>query len=124
MMVFYGRHICRLDPWPDCLNRTFEKVLQSPEVYGTMWGASEFHVTGTLKDWDITNRLGEIRAPTLVIGGRYDEATPPLTESLHRGIPGSEWVIFENSAHMPHLEETERYMQVLTKFLDRVESHA
>lgn len=124
MMVFYGRHICRLDPWPDCLNRTLEKVLQSPEVYGTMWGASEFHVTGTLKDWDITNRLGEIRAPTLVIGGRYDEATPPLTKSLHRGIPGSEWVIFENSAHMPHLEETERYMQVLTKFLDRVESHA
>jgi len=124
MMVFYGRHICRLDPWPNCLNRTFEKLLQSPEVYGTMWGTSEFHVTGTLEDWDITNRLGEIRAPTLVIGGRYDEATPPLTESLHRGIPGSEWVIFENSAHMPHLEETERYMQVLTKFLDRVESHA
>ena len=123
MMVFYRRHICRLDPWPDCLNRTLERVLQSPEVYGTMWGASEFHVTGNLKDWDISNRLGEIRVPTLVVGGRYDEATPALTEALHRGIADAEWVIFENSAHMPHLEETERYMQVLTKFLDRVESH-
>ena len=124
MMAFYGRHVCRLDPWPDCLNRTLERVLQSPEVYGTMWGASEFHVTGTLKDWDIENRLGEIRLPTLVLGGRYDEATPAMAERVHRGIPGSEWVIFENSAHMPHLEETERYMQVLTKFLDRVESQA
>ena len=122
MMVFYRRHVCRLDPWPDCLNRTFEKMVQNPEVYNTMIGPSEFHVTGTLKDWDIVNRLGEIHVPTLVIGGRYDEATPAITETVHRGIPGSEWVIFESSSHMPHLEETERYMQVLTNFLDHVES--
>ena len=122
MMVFYRRHVCRLDPWPDCLNRTFEKIVQNPEVYNTMIGPSEFHVTGTLKDWDIVNRLGEIHVPTLVIGGRYDEATPAITETVHRGIPGSEWVIFESSSHMPHLEETERYMQVLTNFLDHVES--
>jgi len=122
MMVFYRRHVCRLDPWPDCLNRTFEKMVQNPEVYNTMIGPSEFHVTGTLKDWDIVNRLGEIHVPTLVIGGRYDEATPAITETVHRGIPGSEWVIFENSSHMPHLEETEQYMQVLTNFLDHVES--
>jgi pimeloyl-ACP methyl ester carboxylesterase len=44
-----------------------------------------------------------------------------MTEALHRGIAGSEWVIFENSSHMPHFEETERYLKVLTKFLDRVE---
>jgi pimeloyl-ACP methyl ester carboxylesterase len=79
-------------------------------------------VTGTLKDWDITNRLGEIRVPTLVIGGRYDEATPTITETIHRGIPGSEWVIFEKSAHFPHIEETERYLTVLSQFLNRVEA--
>jgi len=124
MMVFYRRHVCRLDPWPDCLNRAFEKTVQNPEVYNTMVGPSEFHVTGTLKDWDIVNRLGEIHVPTLVMGGRYDEATPAITETVHRGIPGSEWVIFETSSHMPHLEETERYMQVLTNFLDHVESQA
>jgi proline-specific peptidase len=124
MMVFYRRHICRLDPWPDPLIRALEKFMQNPEVYSTMWGPSEFHVTGTLKDWDIADRLGEIRLPTLVVGGRYDEATPAMTEALHRGIPGSKWVIFENSAHMPHLEETERYLHVLTKFLDRVEAPA
>lgn len=122
IMVFYNRHLCRLNPWPDCLSRTFEKLTRSPEVYYTMNGPSEFHVIGVIKDWDITNRLGEIHIPTLVIGGRYDEATPAITETVHRGIPGSEWVIFENSSHMPHLEETERYIQVLTNFLNRVES--
>lgn len=122
MLVFYRRHVCRLDPWPDCLNRTFEKLTQNPEVYNTMNGPSEFHVIGTLKNWNITNRLGEIRVPTLVIGGRYDEATPTITETVHRGIPGSQWVIFENSSHTPHLEETERYLQVLGDFLSRVET--
>jgi len=121
MMVFYQRHLCRLDPWPDCLNRTFEKLMKNPEVYNTMWGSSEFHATGTLKDWDILNRLGEIRIPTLVIGGRYDEATPVITETLHNGIPGSELVIFEHSSHMPHIEETQCYIQVLDQFLSRVE---
>jgi len=124
MLVFYRRHLCRVDPWPDCVNRTFEKLAQYPEVYNTMNGPSEFHVIGTLKNWDITNRLGEIRVPTLVIGGRYDEATPAITETIHRGISGSQWVIFENSSHMPHVEETERYLQVLREFLSRVEAQA
>ncbi|MGE5264384.1 MAG: proline iminopeptidase-family hydrolase [Acidobacteriota bacterium] len=122
MLVFYRRHLCRVDPWPDCVNRTFEKMTLYPEVYNTMNGPSEFHVIGTLKHWDVTHRLGEIHVPTLVIGGRYDEATPAITETVHRGIPGSQRVIFENSSHMPHIEETGRYMEVLGDFLDRVES--
>jgi proline-specific peptidase len=124
MLVFYRRHVCRLDPWPECVNRAFEKLGQNPEVYHTMNGPSEFHVIGTLKEWNIVSRLAEIRVPTLVIGGRYDEATPAITETVHRGISGSEWVIFENSSHLPHVEETERYLQVLDQFLNRVEAQA
>ncbi len=122
MLVYYRRHVCRLDPWPDCVKRTFDKLAKDPEVYNTMNGPSEFHVTGVIKDWDITNRLGEIHLPTLVISGRYDEATPVIAETVQRGIPGSEWILFENSAHMPHVEETERFLKVATDFLDRVES--
>jgi proline-specific peptidase len=118
--VFTRRHICRLDPWPDCVTRKCGKP--GDDVYRAMWGPSEVHVTGTLKDWDVTDRLGEIRVPTLVLGGRYDEATPVLGETIHRGIPGSEWVILQNSAHLPHVEETELYLQVLGRFLDRVEA--
>ena len=122
MMVFYRRHVCRLDPWPDYVRRTFAHLAENPEVYHTMNGPSEFHVIGTLKEWDIVDRLGEIRVPTLVISGRYDEATPAIAEPVHRGIPGSAWVPFEHSSHMPHAEEPERFIRVLDDFLARVEA--
>ena len=120
--VYYRRHGCFLNPRPEWLQKAFEKIDSNQEVYQTMWGPSEFCVNGTLKDWDVTNRLGEIHVPTLVIGGRYDEATPAITQAIHRGIPGSEWVIFENSAHFPHIDETEKYLHVLNTFLNRVEA--
>lgn len=120
--VFYRSHLCRLNPFPQGLQRTYDKLMQDPEVYYTLWGPSEFHVTGTLKNWNIVNRLEEIHVPTLLLSGRYDEATPEVVETVHRGIKGSEWIIFENSSHMPHLEESERYIQVLADFLSRVEA--
>lgn len=124
MAVFYGRHVCRLNPMPECVQRTFDKLGQFPEVYNTMNGPSEFHVIGVIKDWDIIHRLPEIRVPTLVTSGRYDEATPAIAETVQRGIAGAEWVIFEESSHMAHAEEPERYMQVLGDFLTRVEAQA
>ncbi len=116
---FKRRHICRLDPEPEVLARSRAKF--GVQVYETMWGPNEFTVTGTLKGWDVVERLGEIRVPTLITSGRHDECTPTLVEPLHRGIPGSEWVLFEESAHMPYLEEPERYLQTVGDFLDRVE---
>jgi L-proline amide hydrolase len=121
MMVFYRRHVCRLDPWPDYIERAFAKLAENPDVYYTMNGPSEFHVVGVIKDWTIEHRLGEIRVPTLITSGRHDEATPALVQVLRDGIPGAEWVIFEESAHMAHAEETERYLQVVDDFLTRVE---
>ena len=124
MMVFYGRHVCRLDPWPNCLQRAFARLSADPEVYTTMWGPSECHVTGTLKEWDVRGRLPGIAAPALVLGGRHDECTPAIQEDLHRRLPGSERVAFEQSAHLPHLEEPERFREAAEGFLDRVEGGA
>ncbi|HEV8190414.1 MAG TPA: proline iminopeptidase-family hydrolase, partial [Ktedonobacterales bacterium] len=70
MQAFYQRHVCRLDPLPDYVARSFQKMAAEPEVYYTMNGPSEFHVIGTIKDWDIVDRLGEIHIPTLLISGR------------------------------------------------------
>ena len=119
---YYRRHLCRLDPWPECLNRTLEKLGQAPEVYNSMWGPSEFHCTGSLKDWDIEDRLTEIDLPTLILSGRYDESTPAINQGLQNSIKNSEWVVFEQSSHTPHLEETGKYLQVLADFLTRVEA--
>jgi len=121
MMVFYRRHVCRLDPWPDCVLRTFTKLQANPEVYNTMNGPSEFHVVGKLKTWDVTSRLGEISTPTLVMSGQYDEATPAIAQTVHRGVRGSEWVVFEGSSHMCHVEEHDRCLDIVRRFLARFE---
>jgi proline-specific peptidase len=124
MQVFYDRHVCRVVPNPEYVQRSFASIAANPEVYHTMNGPSEFHVVGTLKEWDIIPRLGEIRVPTLVTSGRFDEATPLIAETVRNGIPGAKWVIFEESSHMAHAEEPERYMQVLDAFLTNVEEAA
>jgi L-proline amide hydrolase len=120
MLVFYSRHVCRLPEWPEEVQRTFEAIEADPTVYGTMNGPSEFHVVGSLRDWDITDRLGEIDVPTLLVSGRYDEATPRIVEEIHRRIPGSRWELFEESSHMPHVEERSRFLRVVGEFLDGV----
>jgi len=118
-LVFYSRHLCRLDPWPEEMQRTFEALSEDPTVYGTTNGPSEFHVVGTFKDWSAMDRLHEIRVPTLVISGRHDEATPALQKVLVGGIEGAEQVILEESSHTPFLEERELYMTAVGDFLAR-----
>ncbi len=120
---FTRRHWCRLDPWPDCLLKSLQKYMRNPEVNDVMYGSSNFEVTGMLKDWNVVNRLCDIHAPTLLISGRYDQATPAVAETLMHGIKGAKWSMLGNSSHMPHLEETERFISILADFLSNVESN-
>jgi proline-specific peptidase len=102
------------------MERTFAGM--GADVYRTMWGPSEFGpVTGRLRDWDVTARLGEIGVPTLVTGGRHDEARPEHMTVLASGIDGAELVIFEQSAHLAFVEERESYLSVMAGFLARAE---
>jgi proline iminopeptidase len=91
-------------------------------VYTTMWGPNEFTCTGSLLEWDRTDRLGEITAPTLITVGEFDEVHPSCAHTLHEGIAGSELMIFKGCAHAAHLEDHERYRMVLRDFLDRVDA--
>ena len=116
MMEFYKRHLCRLDPWPDPIMRSLEN-LDGNIVYETMNGPTEFTVIGNMKDWNRIEKLSEIVAPTLITCGRYDELTPACSRTLRQGIMNSRMHVFERSAHMAHLEETESYLQILSEFL-------
>ena len=120
-MEFYKRHVCRVDPFPDNVQRTFAGVTEHPDVYLHMQGPNEFVITGTLKTWDITDRLGEIDIPTLITAGAHDEFTPVQARRLNEGIRGSKLVTFEDSSHMQFVEEPDRYREVVAAFLDRVE---
>jgi len=118
-MVFYERHVCRVVPFPEYVQRTFDQI---GEVYETMNGPSEFHVVGTLKDWSVVDRLPEIRVPTLVVTGERDEATPAINHTVSEGIPGAESVILAGCSHMAHVEQTQEYLALLDNFFSRVEA--
>lgn len=115
--VFYDRHVCRV-PWPPEVKRTFDQIAEDPTVYVTMNGPSEFHVTGSLKDWTVEDRLGRITVPTLLITGAHDEATALTQQPFREQIPDVRFVVFDDSSHMPHVEEHERCMTVVREFLD------
>jgi pimeloyl-ACP methyl ester carboxylesterase len=74
---------------------------------------------GSFKDWSAVDRLPSISVPTLVISGRYDEATPRVQQNLVDGIAGAEQVIMEESSHMPFWEERDAYMAAVGEFLAR-----
>jgi L-proline amide hydrolase len=118
--VYYDQHLCRV-AWPDCVARSFAQMANDPTVYHTMNGPSEFHCIGSLKTWDITERLQEIDTPTLLVSGRYDEATPHIVEQIHSRIPGAQWELFEESSHMPHVEEPEAFLAKVESFLKTVD---
>jgi proline-specific peptidase len=122
LVTFYRRHVCRLDPWPEGLERSFAEA--GYDVYTTMNGPSEFTVTGNFKDWDVTERLDEIGAPTLVVGGEHDEARPAHMESIAASIPGARLRILEDASHLCFWEKREEFMAAVNDFLDRVESEA
>lgn len=120
--AFLRRHLCRMNPWPESLERSVEQARARPEAHTALLGPSELEPAGALAEWDVIPRLGEIGVPTLVVSGRHDLVSPAVSAALYRGIPGSEWVVFEHSAHVPHLEEPQRYLEVLDGFLARVEA--
>ena len=122
VMEFYRRHVCRVDPWPDYVVRSFDAMESDPTVYGTMNGPTEFTVVGTIRDFDITDRLGEIEIPVLLVSGEHDEVRPQLTATMHERLRHGERVVFEDSSHMPHVEEPERFLEVVGTFLDGVEA--
>ncbi|EGN96620.1 hypothetical protein SERLA73DRAFT_184717 [Serpula lacrymans var. lacrymans S7.3] len=116
-LVFYSRHLCRISPMPQGLLTSFHYMDKDPTVYYTMNGPTEFHITGSLKNWSIIEDAHKIVVPTLLINGRYDEAQDEVLLPYFRAIPKVKWVQFAESSHVPHTEERERYMQVLESFL-------
>ncbi len=96
MMVFLGQFFARKQPWSDELNMAFATL--NRDMGGYLFGPNEFSVTGTLKNYDRTDRLGEIKLPTLFIAGQYDACTPATSKYYQSLIPGAELVIRKRRA--------------------------
>jgi L-proline amide hydrolase len=120
--TFYARHVCRIVPNPPEVAASFAAIAEDPTVYHTMNGPSEFHVIGTLRTWSVVDEVKNIAVPTLVVTGAHDEATPATVRPFVDGIPDVRWEVFADSSHMPHVEEEERYLQVVGDFLESVDT--
>jgi L-proline amide hydrolase len=117
VLAFYERHVCRLVPFPDALQRTFDEIAKDPTVYHAMNGPSEFHVIGSLKSWDVTPRLPGITAPVLIVSGEHDEATPAVVQPSVDAIPGARWELIAGASHTPHLEQPDVFLPLVEEFL-------
>ena len=119
VMEYYKRYFSRSDPWSPDLETTFENI--NWEIYGLMWGPSEFTATGSLSAYEREDVLPELDLPVLFTAGRFDEATPGTVEHYQSLVPNSRIAIFENSAHMTMLDEPEAYVDTVRNFLNEVD---
>lgn len=116
--AFYDRHVCRVLPNPPEVLRSMELVGEDATVYSTMNGPNEFYCIGTLRPWSIVERVSQINVATLLASGRYDEATPATMQPFFDSIPDVRWEIFDESSHMPFVEQPDEYLRVVGAFLD------
>lgn len=115
--AFYRLHVIRMPEFPPLMTRSpFGEA-----VYQYMWGPSEFNLSGTLKDYERVDRLGEIRLPTLFCCGEFDEATPATTAFYREHVPGAQLKVFADASHMTYVERPEIYCAAMREFLHGVE---
>jgi len=120
VVEYYARYVLLRDPWPADVDSSFAGL--NPDIYGQMWGPSEFTSTGTLKTFERAEALAGIDVPILFTTGRYDEATPETVEYYASLAPDARVEILENSAHFTMQDEPERSVEVVRAFLRQVES--
>ena len=119
MEAYFDRHFYR-GPKPRAELERMDAE-KAPDVYRAMQGPNEWTVTGALRGWDVSDRLGEIEVPTLVIRGRYDMCTNPIAATLTEGIRNAREIVLDESSHTPVLEETERYLESIVAFMRQCE---
>lgn len=123
MNKLYTQVACRMpvESWPEPLMRAFKKANHS--IYIQMQGVDEFHVTGNFKDWEMWDRLPNIKVPTLVIGGMYDEMNPDDMKKEGKLIPNSRTYLCPNGSHLSMYDDQQNYFNNLIAFLKEVESN-
>lgn len=115
----YSKHLCRLNPWPEALSRTFRHL--NAQVYQTVQGPNEFVVLGNFKDWNRWNALKTITIPTLLICGRYDTMSPQDVEKMGQLIPHARVKICEQGSHCCLYDDQDTYFKAIHDYLADVE---
>jgi proline iminopeptidase len=116
--VYYQNFMARKLPWSPDIDSSISQMGQS---YQYMWGPSEFNATGPLKTFDRTNRLGEIKVPTLFICGEFDEARPSTVKYYQSLVPGAKFVLIKSAAHLTMQDKPEETNKAVIDFINALE---
>ena len=88
------------------------------DLYREMWGShGEFIIDGNLKSVEYSDRLSEIKVPTLITAGDNDECDPSLSREMNTKIAGSKLVIFPKSGHMTFVDQPTLFISTIDEFL-------
>ena len=116
---FYKEHLCRLEEWPDAVNRSFKHT--NNEVYTLMQGPSEFGIGGRLANWDVKNRLKEIAVPTLMVGAKYDTMDPKAMEEQSKLVLNGSYLYCPNGSHLAMWDDQKVFMSGVIQFIKGVD---
>lgn len=119
--VFYAAFVSRGEAVeePSC-----EDAPRNSVIYEQMWGPTEFYATGSLRDFDLTARLGEIDVPTLFITGEFDEARPDTVRAFARAVPNARFEMIPGVGHASLTREPVLYRRILRAFLREAEARS
>ena len=111
---FYGRYV-----WRHPVQADLDSVLATANerIYNYMQGPSEFTITGTLKQYDVTSKLRTIGVPTLYTVGEFDEADPGTIRRFAALTPGARVVVLAGAAHLTPWDAPEENVRVVRQFL-------
>jgi proline iminopeptidase len=118
MPNFYHEHICRLTEWPEPVNRAFANL--NPVIYVQMQGPSEFGIGGNLANWDIKDRLKEIRIPTLMVGAKYDTMDPKAMEEQSKLVQHGRYLYCPKGSHLAMYDDQQTFMSGTVQFIKDV----
>lgn len=116
---FYNEHICRLKEWPEPVNRAFSDINET--IYVQMQGPSEFGIGGNLANWDVKNRLKEIKIPTLMIGAKHDTMDPKAMEEQSKLVQKGRYLYCPNGSHLAMWDDQKVFMDGVIKFISDVD---
>jgi len=114
--VFYENFVIKKQPWSDDVLTTFGQF--NTQIYNYMWGPSEFTAIGTLKNYDATLGLKNIKVPVLYITGEFDEATPKTVSFFKSLTPQAEFVMIKDAAHLTMHDKPEENIKAIRQFLN------
>ena len=120
MPNFYAQHLCRLDPLPEPVSRSFADLNQT--IYVMMQGPSEFGVAGNLAKWDIKDRLKEIHIPTLMIGAKHDTMDPKAMEEQSKMVQKGRYLYCPNGSHLAMYDDQKVFFDGVIQFIKDVDN--